>query len=233
MYVNWTAVFICLLATAASCSSPERGPVPIFARDVGFEEEAAPEVRGLSAKTAEEPPVIVESEAKLYDPPQRGDLVITELMVNPHAVPDHMGEYVELKSLAPHTIGLNGLVLRDNDADFHVVEGKFSVPEGGLFVLARSTDFKNNGGVKADYAYGGSFSLANGDDEVIIEYAEITVDEVEYDSTWAMPDGAALELDPLLTDPGCNDIEDLWCKAEVPLAGGDTGSPGVENKGCE
>lgn len=233
MYKMWTNVCLCLAIAGAACSSPERGPIPIIAGDANWGDATVHEWPERAATATKEPSAIVEPEAKVFEPPRRGDLVINEVMVNPHAVPDHLGEYLELKNLAGHTVGLTGLILRDDGADFHIVEGQHSIPEGGLFVMARSSDEEKNGGVKADYAYGGSFALANSADEVILDYEETTIDEVEYDSTWSMPNGAALELDPVLADPSCNDIEDLWCKAETSMPGGDTGSPGVENRGCE
>jgi len=242
MYKSWTTVFFCWTIVAAACSSPEREPIPVFAGDVTWVElsamaEPPPGPASAVPIRRAEPTgghhVILEPEVNLLPAPSRGDLVINELMVNPEAVPDQQGEYIELKNLAGHAVSLSGLVLRDDGADFHIVEGPCAVPAGGLFVLARSSDYKNNGGFKANYVYGGSFALANTADEVIIEHDETTIDEVEYDKSWAVPKGAALELDPVLADPCCNDIEDLWCKADVPMTGGDAGSPGTENKGCD
>ena len=244
MYRSWTTVFFCWAALMWACSSPGGEPIAIIVGDATWVDLSAVEEppsgpgsalagQKLVVRAAGDHHVIFEPGVDLLPPLSRGDLVINELMVNPAAVPDQQGEYIELKNLTGHTVGLSGMVLRDDGMDFHIVEGPHSVPAGGLFVLARSANTGENGGVRADYVYGGSLTLANTADEVILEYGDATIDEVEYDASWAVPKGASLELDPLLADPCCNDIEDLWCKADVPLAGGDTGSPGAENKGCD
>lgn len=166
--------------------------------------------------------------------PKLGDLVVTELMVNPQVVQDYAGEYIEIANTTEYPIDLKGMVVRDERMDGFVVSRSLIVEPHGLVVMGRKAAQEINGGVKVDYAYGGAMSLTNTEDEVILEFGGVTIDEVAYNAkAWKIPVGAALELDPMATDHTFNDTPVAWCPSVSPLPGGDTGSPATANGNCE
>ena len=63
-----------------------------------------------------------------------GDVVINEIMQNPAAVGDDVGEWFELYNLTATGIDINGWTVRDNDIDSHVINnsGPLVIPAGGL-----------------------------------------------------------------------------------------------------
>jgi len=98
-----------------------------------------------------------------------GDIIITEIMQNPAAVPDDKGEWFEIYNTTGSAININGWIIKDNDTDSHTIDngGSLSVSAYGFLVLGRNGDSGQNGGYTCDYEYSG-FLLANGDDEVIL-----------------------------------------------------------------
>ena len=169
----------------------------------------------------------------IYIGPGSGDLVITELMINPQAVDDTNGEYVELYNIGTETYDLQGLTLKDDGTDSHDISSSLSITPGDYIVLCRNSDSGVNGGVTCDYQYSG-FTLANGNDEVILEQDATVIDEVWYDdgSGWVIPDGASLNLDPDVFDATSNDDPSNWCESTSTFGDGDKGTPGTANNNC-
>jgi len=169
------------------------------------------------------------------DPPlSPGDLIITEIMQNPAAVSDANGEWFEVYNKTDHPIDMLGMTIRDDGSDSHVIGGNLVVPPNGFAVLGRNSDEGTNGGVQVDYNYG-TWSLANGEDEVIIESADLLeIDRVEYDGGPNFPDptGASMSLDPGSFDAIANDDGSNWCEATSSYGDGDLGTPGFMNDDC-
>lgn len=90
-----------------------------------------------------------------------GDIIISEFMADPAAVPDARGEWVELSSMADVSFDLSGWQLVDAGRN------RFTLPEGsvlaagGRMVLGRSADTGENGGLDVDVAVGTAFTLNN------------------------------------------------------------------------
>jgi hypothetical protein len=161
------------------------------------------------------------------EPPAPGELVITELMVNPDSVRDQAGEYIELQNVSTRKLQLFGLVVRDDGADWFSVDGFVVADPDDFVVLARKGGPGVNGGVRPDYVYGHRLSLSNTQDEVVVELHGYIIDEVAYDAKeWGIMKGASLELDPLCTDSEINDISGAWFPAVTRMSGGDLGTPG-------
>jgi len=161
-------------------------------------------------------------------PAEFGDLVITELMVDPDAVEDAAGEYVEVFNLSNNLINLNGLVLRDYFAAGHQIGQDLLVAPGGYVVLGRNADYATNGGVDVDYEYA-AFYLLNSTDQVMIETQQgFVLDSFAYSDLRQNP-GVAIELPLLKYHPDFNDDQNEWCDASTPLPAGDLGSPGFDN----
>jgi lamin tail-like protein len=165
-----------------------------------------------------------------------GDIVITEIMNNPLAVPDNVGEWFEVYNTAPKCIDLDGVVVSSgNDLD-HTVGASIVVQPGGYAVLGRSTNLAINGNVPVDYGYGSAFFLANGDDTLALSTpgaSGIVLDDTTYDGVLLDPDGASRSLDPGCLDAICNDTEAAFCEATSLIAGSsDRGTPAQPNDPC-
>jgi len=160
-------------------------------------------------------------------------LVITEIMKDPDAVGDDVGEWFEVLNLSGLPVNLAGMRIFDHGSDEFVVDADVWVQPDGYALLAREGDDLLNGGLEADFVWP-STSLGNGDDEIVLEHDGIVLDSVEYDSgtTWPDPTGASLSLDPGALDPSDNDDPDNWCEGSVAYGLGDLGTPGDENPVC-
>lgn len=81
----------------------------------------------------------------------------------------------------------------------HTITSSLIVPAGGYAILGINADTGTNGGANVDYEYS-SFSLANGDNEVILTCGSTIIDEVYYDGEPNFPDpaGASMEFQPQL-----------------------------------
>ncbi|WP_404307061.1 beta strand repeat-containing protein [Neorhodopirellula lusitana] len=166
-----------------------------------------------------------------------GDVIVNEIMKNPAAVGDSDGEYFEVYNTTGSTIDLNGWTISDNDGESHVISNgvPLSIPAGGYLVLGSNADSGANGGITVDYEYSG-FTLANGDDEVILQDAVGTeIDRVEYtDADFPDVTGASLEFLPTLLGGGDdhtqNDLGANWQASTTLIgAGPDLGTPGAIN----
>ena len=158
-------------------------------------------------------------------------VVINEIMQNPAAVSDSNGEWFEVYNPTASAIDIEGWTIQDNDIDSHVIAngGPLIVPAGGYLVLGNNLDSGTNGGVAVDYAYGSSFFLSNGGDElVLLDTLLAEVDRVEWDGGPAFPDpnGASMSLDNPTSD---NNVGANWCTATTPFGDGDLGTPGAAN----
>ena len=161
-----------------------------------------------------------------------GDLVITEIMHDPAAVADSVGEWFEVTNASSSMIDLNGWMLRDAGRDEHRIqtEAPLVILPGEYIVLGRSADIALNGGAPVAYTYSG-FLLANGADEVILlDGGGREIDRVGYDDGITFPDptGASLALiDPALD----NALGASWRASDAawPGSAGDRGSPGAAN----
>ncbi|KAA3606164.1 MAG: lamin tail domain-containing protein [Calditrichaeota bacterium] len=160
-----------------------------------------------------------------------GDVIVTEIMQNPSAVSDNNGEYFEVYNTTTSAINIDGWVMRDNGSNTHTIDngGSLMVPANGYLVLGLNSNTATNGGVSVDYQYS-SWSLANGDDEVILEEGGIIIDEVYYDGGPNFPDptGISMELLDINSD---NNVGANWAEALSAWTGsaGDFGSPGTVN----
>ncbi len=171
-----------------------------------------------------------------YTPAAAGDLVITEIMQNPAAVDDNIGEWFELFNATDEYVNLNGLTFQDDGTDTFTVAADVIAAPGSYLVLGISDVPADNGGVPVDFAYADAMILANGSDEVEILAADNTsIDRVAYDdgATFPDPTGAAMALDPAVLPDGDNNDGGNWCTALLPYGDGDLGSPGEANLSCD
>ncbi len=147
-----------------------------------------------------------------------GDLLITEVMANPDAVSDNNGEWFEVINTTANEIDLNGILLRDNNANQHLVasESALILQSGAYFTFGRSGDNNANGGFQSNYTYS-DFTLSNTSDAIILETASALIDSLIYNGSPFSQAGNSAEL----TSSGF-----LLTSAEFVYGLGDIGSPG-------
>jgi hypothetical protein len=167
-----------------------------------------------------------------------GDLVFSELMINPQVVPDEVGEWVELYNTASYAIDIGGYTFHDDDIDIQILPGPILVEGHGYIVLCADMNPEVNGGVPCDAPFerlagAGGLALANNPDEVVLSTPDGTeIDWVRYDNSW-YENGIAIGVDPDFLDGGNNDDASHWClQTTVISTGGEPGTPGIENDGC-
>jgi len=165
-----------------------------------------------------------------------GDLVVSEIMANPKAVDDEVGEWIELRSVATVNVNLRGLAYVDNSTAASAVvtiADDVIVPPGGHAVFARSADPTVNGGVVPVSVFG--FGLSNSGDLVRVSREGAEVAFVNYGSTGTsplgltVPDGVSLQLHPGLANQG---VAADWCRGRTAYGAGDLGTPGSANVRC-
>ncbi len=177
--------------------------------------------------------------------PAAGQLVITELHVNPAAVADADGEWFEVCNVAGKSLSLAGVILGDGTAlsdptKAHAVFAgeTLTIPDGGCFVFGAKASTASNGGVEVGYAYNGAFSLNNtGAETVFLRVGATTIDSVSYSpkvNGWpAMPTGATYMLPAGKISATANDSGANWCvSAGAKYGAGDLGTPGKPNGAC-
>jgi len=157
-------------------------------------------------------------------------VVITEFMANPVAVLDSTGEWFELQNLDSKPVDLQGWTIKDDKSNTHTIKGSVPMAPGGYLVLGKTKDLKLNGGAKVHYAYGTSWYLNNGSDQITLFDAHMRpVDRVAYDSgAWTVPVGASLSRKNPQGPAGAS----AWCQETGSWGGssGDKGSPGAAAK---
>ncbi|HTF89116.1 MAG TPA: lamin tail domain-containing protein, partial [Planctomycetota bacterium] len=171
--------------------------------------------------------------------PQRGDVVITEIMKDPSFVGDTHGEWFEIQNITGHMVNIAGWKISDLGANSHTilngVQGIWLSP-GQRFVLGIDADPLTNGGVQVDYKYS-NFTLGNAADSILLtSRSNFLVDQVDYDDGILWPDvaGKSLTLHPFSVAAGLNDDPANWCPAKTMIGGGNTdmGTPRVANDTC-
>lgn len=169
-----------------------------------------------------------------------GDVIITEVMNNPNAVSDPLGEWFELYNASGRTLALDGLEVVDGGVDHHVLspDEPLILEAGDYAVVGAHAISGENGRVVLDYVYEG-ISLGNGTDRlevwVPVGKTGLLLDSVGWDDSGAFPDqaGASMSLEPTLSDAASNDDGGSWCLGAsnwAPLS--DLGTPGAANGPC-
>jgi hypothetical protein len=192
--------------------------------------------RGLDgAESVLVPPVVgvAQDRVRGLDELSEGDLVVTEVMQNPAAVPDADGEWFEITNLTGSAVDLQGLEVRDLHTDGFVVSDSLVVGPSSPITLGAQRDRALNGGAWVTWAWP-DFTLANGDDEIVLAYEDTFFDVLAWDGGpgFPRPEGASMALSLSATDALANDLGENWCVGESLLPGGDAGGPGRPNAEC-
>ena len=160
---------------------------------------------------------------------EAAQIVITEIMQNPNAVNDSVGEWFEVMNLSGGPVDLAGWTIRDDDNDSHVITASVPVAAGERVVLARNGDPAVNGRVDASYAYGDDIRLYNSWDElVLVDPQGRRSDRVKWNDGRSFPDptGASMSV---IDEYGDREASENWCTSGTTFGVGDLGSPGEAN----
>jgi len=146
--------------------------------------------------------------------PTSGDLLITELNLDPAG--GHAQQWFEVRNTTPHPFDLRGLRIVANAGE-HVVAAETPIVAGpgDYLILGASTQ------PGVDYVYG-ELPLGQAVDSLRLFYGTAPLNEVSWDTSWAIPSGKTLGLDASLLRPhlASNDDFGRWC---VGSAGGTPG----------
>ncbi len=144
-------------------------------------------------------------------------LLISEIMVNPAALPDTRGEWFELYNPTDQDINLRGFSVGDDGSDLHKFESDLLILPGEYLTLARSFD----PGFVPDYVYNG-FTLANSSDEIVFRDGLIELLRLDYINGFGAP-GRSRELVALTMRASNYELT----LASLGYGSGDIGTPGT------
>ncbi|MEZ4241965.1 MAG: lamin tail domain-containing protein [Myxococcota bacterium] len=157
-----------------------------------------------------------------------GDLVISEFMSAPLAIPQSSGQWFEVYNATTNEIDVNGMNVRDVNTNF-VVAGSHIVPPHGYFTFVRTT----NVGFVGGYDYPNTFFLADAADSIILETSVggTELDRVVWTNAWAKQSGRSRVLGRNYYGAN-NNVSSSWCIAQTTYGSGDYGSPNAINRLC-
>jgi hypothetical protein len=164
-----------------------------------------------------------------------GDLVISEVMVNPSVSTDPAGEWIELYNATSTDITLcNGWTLADNASGDRPVDPSFRVfiPAGGYATLAYESDPAFNGGLDMDGEYASTLALSNSGDTLNLKFGGLLIDNVVYTSGWPQSAGTSMHLKASRLDATSNNSSANWCFSTSTAANGERATPGAPEPGC-
>jgi hypothetical protein len=172
------------------------------------------------------PKPVAPQSARPSRPSAIGEIVITEIMSNPSAVPDTEGEWVELYNPSSKALDLAGCGLDDGGKTPHAISAALVLEPAAFATIARSA----SAGFAADLLL--PISLSNDADVVALICDGKQIDRVAYGPGFPLGPGASMSLDPQMSDASANDSASAWCLAKLSY-GSDLGTPGAPNPDCD
>lgn len=158
-----------------------------------------------------------------------GDLVVTELMIDPTACADGVAEWIEIYNAADGPVDLAGMVVRDEAGTTGTIGVRSIVEAGDYAVLGTSTATSFCVASAADPVayYGSTPQLNNTGDLVRLEDgAGRTLDVIP--RLRSPSPGVSIALDEPNPDAGLNDAAASWVASTAPI-GLERGTPGAPN----
>jgi len=164
-----------------------------------------------------------------------GDLVISEIMMNPATVADTTGEWFEIYNPGTMTVNLNGLTIGTGSAT-DTIDSDVLVAGSNYALLAlSSTTTENDNLPTPDFVYAGLAFDESGADALSVIDGSTTIDTVAWDgSTWTVTEGYSWSLDSSTLTATGNDTFGNWCNGAAMWTGASSnyGSPGAANPSC-
>lgn len=164
--------------------------------------------------------------------PGNGNLLITEVMCDPDALPDASGEWIEIYNNSGEIINLNGMILRrSGTSTLHTIESDVILAPGNYAVIGKTASATDH----VDYVCSW-LSLTNSGNELSIEANDGTVlccIDFRVEGFSIPPAGKSLQLDPSVTDITAAREGSNWCTSTLQYSTGDYGTPGSVNSVCQ
>jgi hypothetical protein len=160
-------------------------------------------------------------------PSKHGELVISELMIDPKSSSDTAGEWFELYNPNDYELDLRGCEIDDGGKSPHALALSLRAKPHAYVTIAR----QHGPGFTPDGT--ASLSLTNSADSLALRCAGVELDRVSYDKAAGYPvtSGASLALDPGRLDATQNDVAEAWCAGSTSY-GPELGTPGGANPPC-
>ncbi len=209
------------LPGGAACGAPNAGAAQPAPSGSAFAEDAG------GAMVGREVVVSADAGERVPAPRHAGDLVITELLVDPKTLTDSEGEWFELWNPGATQLDLQGCAVLDRASTPHVIAQHLLVAPGAYVAIARA---QAPGFQPAATA---SFSLINGSGQLALSCSGTEIDRVVFDRGQGFPlvAGASASLDPIHATATNNDDPSAWCLATTSY-GPELGTPGQVNPPC-
>lgn len=154
-------------------------------------------------------------------------LVISEFMVNPSALSDTRGEWIEIVNTSDTAVSLDGCRLLRDGSGF-TIEGAHVVPPNGFFTFANGAA----PGFSPAYVYSGLTLPNSAPFTLSLECNGALVDAVRVDpSSWPLAAGISAALSATALSSSKNDSPNVWCLS-TKLYEVDFGTPGSANDPC-
>jgi len=166
--------------------------------------------------------------------PAEGQVIFTEIMYNPKAVDDSIGEWVELFNLTDKELGLKGCTFSDSKHD-SVIEPDIVIKPNGYLLFGIGDASLHPAESKPDWTWG-TFNLGNSHDTAKLTCNDVVIDEVDYDennmTNYEVVSGASLSLCAGFENAQANDDMANWRFSTTQLPSGDFGTPRQPNDPC-
>jgi hypothetical protein len=145
------------------------------------------------------------------------NLLISEVMSNPAALPDSAGEWFELYNPTDGEINLRGIDLGDDGSNRHRFDSDLLILPRQYLTLARGSA----PGFVPDYVYA-NFTLSNSSDEIVFRDALIELLRLDYGPGFSAA-GRSRELRHLPLETGSYELT----LVALTYGSGDIGTPGI------
>ena len=165
-----------------------------------------------------------------------GDLIVTEVMVNPSIATDPNGEWVELYNTTTTDIAIcAGWTFADTTSTDRAVDTSFNVvvPAKGYATLAYESNTASNGGLVMDGEYHSTLNFSNsGGDTLTLKFNTVTIDTMTFTGSWPFGTGESMHLKASKHNATDNNTSTNWCKSTTAAGNGEKGTPGAAESGC-
>jgi|GEM_PF-1370017 len=168
------------------------------------------------------------------DQPQRGEIVFTELMPYPMALPWSEGQWVEVYNPTEKSLQLSGCVFSSAKGSAVINQDLLLAPqEYAIFGIKRSQSYPMD--VELDWIWG-DFQLELESDQLDLTCGENAIDSVQYEENgmpFYWPFGCSISVCAGSEDSELNDNLDFWRASMEIMSNNDRATPGYENEGCK
>lgn len=155
-----------------------------------------------------------------------GELVVAEYLADAGVVSDSDGEYFEIAGMRQTNVSLDGITVAGVSGESFTIGSPILLNEGEEITIAADGLRGRNGGHRPHLMWPtGSFALGNGSDTVELKRGGISLDRIDYNSSWPDSTGVAAER----KDLAGSGTSSNFAAAVNTFGNGDKGTPGETN----